>query len=51
MAALGVALGVERLLGLRGEPVPRGIHTPEALLDPAFAVERMADIGTTFVSA
>ncbi|MFQ6398312.1 saccharopine dehydrogenase [Nocardia sp. KC 131] len=46
--ALGVALGVERLLGLRGEPVAPGIHTPEALLDPVYVVERMAEIGTTF---
>ncbi|MEU7864318.1 hypothetical protein [Nonomuraea sp. NPDC049141] len=43
------ALGVERLLGLRGEAVAPGIHTPEALLDPAYAVERMVEIGTTFV--
>ncbi|WP_067462684.1 saccharopine dehydrogenase [Nocardia amamiensis] len=46
LTALGVALGVERLLGLRGEAVPPGIHTPEALLDPAYAVERMVEIGT-----
>lgn len=48
LTALGVALGVERLLGLRGEAVPPGIHTPEALLDPAYAVERMLEIGTVF---
>ena len=35
LTAVGIALGVERLLGLRGEPVLPGIHTPEALLDPA----------------
>ncbi|WP_330230636.1 saccharopine dehydrogenase [Nocardia sp. NBC_00508] len=51
LTALGVALGVERLLGLRGEAVAPGIHTPEALLDPAYAVEQMAEIGTTFVGA
>ncbi|WP_327114009.1 hypothetical protein OHB12_33170 [Nocardia sp. NBC_01730] len=51
MTALGVALGVERLLGLRGEAVAPGTHTPEALLDPAYAVERMVEIGTTFVGA
>jgi hypothetical protein len=48
LTAVGVALGVERLLGLRGDPVPPGIHTPEALLDPAYAVERMVEAGTTF---
>lgn len=51
LTALGVALGVERLLGLRGEPVPPGLHTPEALLDPAYAVRRMAETGATFVDA
>ncbi|GAA1687979.1 hypothetical protein GCM10009733_100790 [Nonomuraea maheshkhaliensis] len=48
LTALGVALGVERLLGLRGgAPVPPGPHTPEALIDPAYAAERMAEIGVT----
>ncbi|WP_336211818.1 hypothetical protein [Nonomuraea sp. LPB2021202275-12-8] len=51
LTALGIALGVERLLGLRGEAVSPGIHTPEALLDPAYAVERMGEIGATFVGA
>jgi hypothetical protein len=50
LTALGIALGVERLLGLRGEAVTPGIHTPEALIDPAYAVERMLEIGATFVS-
>ncbi|WP_329430005.1 hypothetical protein OG339_17365 [Streptosporangium sp. NBC_01495] len=51
LTALGVALGVERLLGLRGEAVAPGIHTPEALIDPAYAVERMVEIGATFADA
>jgi hypothetical protein len=51
LTALGIALGVERLLGLRGEAVSPGIHTPEALLDPAYAAERMAEIGAAFVNA
>ncbi|WP_280265721.1 saccharopine dehydrogenase [Nocardia wallacei] len=46
LTALGVALGVERLIGLRGDPVAPGIHTPETILDPADAVERMREIGT-----
>ncbi|WP_205717646.1 hypothetical protein [Actinomadura soli] len=44
------ALGVERPLGLRGEPACPGLHTPEALLDPALTVERMTAIGTTFAT-
>ncbi|MEU1736856.1 hypothetical protein [Streptosporangium sp. NPDC020145] len=46
LTALGVALGVERLLGLRGDPVAPGLYTPEALIDPALAVERMVEEGT-----
>ncbi|WP_283136043.1 hypothetical protein [Rhizohabitans arisaemae] len=46
LTALGIALGVERLLGLRGQPVAPGLYTPEALVDPAYAVERMAELGT-----
>ncbi|MFI7690031.1 hypothetical protein ACIBQ6_13220 [Nonomuraea sp. NPDC049655] len=46
LTALGIALGVERLLGLRGRPVTPGLYTPEALVDPAYAVERMAELGT-----
>ncbi|RDI49162.1 hypothetical protein DFR68_107290 [Nocardia mexicana] len=49
LTALGVALGIERLIGLRGDPVAPGIHTPEAILDPADAVERMREIGTLVV--
>lgn len=51
LTAVGVALGVERLLGLREEAPTPGIHTPEALIDPAYAVERMVEIGTTFIDA
>jgi hypothetical protein len=51
LTALGIALGVERLLGLRGQPVASGVHTPEGLLDPAYAVERMTELGTSFVEA
>ncbi|WP_405609754.1 saccharopine dehydrogenase [Streptomyces sp. NBC_01511] len=51
LTALGIALGVERLLGLRGGAVSPGIHTPEALIDPAYAVERMLETGATFVDA
>ncbi|MFE2046023.1 saccharopine dehydrogenase [Streptomyces sp. NPDC059477] len=49
LTALGIALGVERLLGLRGDTVPAGLHTPEALIDPAYAGERLAEIGAGYV--
>jgi hypothetical protein len=51
LTALGIALGVERLLGLRGEPVAPGIHTPEALIDSAYAVKRMTEIGAVVTDA
>ncbi|WP_405472710.1 saccharopine dehydrogenase [Streptomyces anulatus] len=51
MTATGIALGVERLLGLRGEAVAPGIHMPETLLDPAYAVERMTETGAYFIGA
>ncbi|MEU5865442.1 hypothetical protein ABZ815_30030 [Nonomuraea sp. NPDC047529] len=51
LTALGIALGVERLLGLRGAPVPPGLHTPEALIDPGYAAERMTEIGATITGA
>jgi hypothetical protein len=51
LTALGIALGVERLLGLRGGVVPPGIHTPESLLDPVYAIERLTELGASFVDA
>ncbi|WP_405146061.1 saccharopine dehydrogenase [Nocardia salmonicida] len=48
LTALGIALGVERLLGLRGDRPAPGIHTPEALVDPAYAVERLSEIGAVW---
>ncbi|MEU8898828.1 saccharopine dehydrogenase [Nocardia sp. NPDC048505] len=48
LTALGIALGVERLLGLRGSVPTPGIHTPESLIDPSYAVDRMREIGATF---
>jgi hypothetical protein len=47
MSARGVALAVERLLGLAGgPPVAPGLYHPESLLDPAYVVERMKEFGT-----
>ncbi|GAA1931909.1 hypothetical protein GCM10009837_67010 [Streptomyces durmitorensis] len=51
LTAVGIALGIERLLALRGDAVTPGIHTPEALIDPAYAVERMAETGAVFIDA
>ncbi|MFF8957409.1 saccharopine dehydrogenase [Streptomyces sp. NPDC014894] len=51
LTATGIALGVERLLGLRGDAVTPGIHTPESLLDPAYAVKRMREAGAAFIDA
>ncbi|NEW45042.1 saccharopine dehydrogenase [Nocardia cyriacigeorgica] len=49
LTSLGLALGVERLLGLRGDAVTPGIYTPEVLLDSAYVVEQLVDVGTSFV--
>ena len=51
LTALGIALGVERLLGLQGTAVAAGIHTPESLIDPAHAIARLTEIGAEFVDA
>jgi len=51
LTALGVALGVERLIGLRGERARPGIHTPESLIDPAYALERLVEVGASVVEA
>jgi hypothetical protein len=46
LTALGVALGLERLLGLDGdEPVAPGLYLPEVLIDPAYFVRRMTESG------
>lgn len=51
LTALGVALGVERLLGLKsGEPVPPGLYLPETLIDPGYFVGRMKEFGARFES-
>ncbi|MGW5919316.1 saccharopine dehydrogenase [Nocardia fluminea] len=48
LTALGITLGVERLLGLHGDRPAPGIHTPEALVDPAYAVARLSEIGAVW---
>ncbi|GAB4586835.1 saccharopine dehydrogenase [Nocardia sp. IFM 10818] len=51
LTALGVALGAERLLGLRGETVAPGVYTPEALLDPSYTIDLMVAAGARFTEA
>lgn len=47
LSARGVALAVERLLGLAGgPPVTPGLYHPERLLKPAYVVERLKEFGT-----
>jgi hypothetical protein len=47
MTALGVAVGVERLLGLAGgPPVAPGLYLPSVLIDPAYMVQRLEEYGT-----
>ncbi|MGY0499032.1 saccharopine dehydrogenase [Nocardia sp. FBN12] len=47
LTALGIALGAERLLGLNGTRPTPGIHTPESLIDPAYAMRRMREAGAS----
>ncbi|MGZ0153596.1 saccharopine dehydrogenase [Kribbella sp. WER1] len=46
LTALGIALTVEHLLG---EPVRPGLYTPESLIDPAYAAQRLTEVGATLL--
>lgn len=49
VTAMSVAVGLERLLGLAGgPPVAPGLYLPEVLIDPAYMVRRLEEIGTQF---
>ena len=49
LTALGVALAVERMLGLEGGAAPApGLYLPEVLIEPAYFVRRMKEFGATF---
>lgn len=51
LTALGVALGVERLLGLAGgEPLAAGLYLPEVIIDPDYFVERLREFGASIES-
>ena len=46
LTGLGVALAIERLLGLTGAGrVGPGLYLPETLIDPTYFVQRMRDFG------
>jgi hypothetical protein len=46
LSAIGLALAVERVLGLAGgAPVAPGLYHPEGLLDPDYVLGRLVDFG------
>lgn len=49
VTATGVAVGIERLLGLAGgPPVTPGLHLPSTVIDPSYLVARLEESGTRF---
>lgn len=47
MTALGVALAIQRLLGLAGgPPVAPGLYSPDVLLEPETVVRQLRELGT-----
>lgn len=49
VTAVGVALGVERLLGLAGgAPVVPGLYLPEVLIEPEYMIRRLKEFGVQF---
>ncbi|PTL77240.1 saccharopine dehydrogenase [Vitiosangium sp. GDMCC 1.1324] len=47
LTAVGVAVGIERLLGLvGGAPVAPGLYLPDVLIDPEYMVRRLKEAGT-----
>ncbi|MEH6421313.1 NAD(P)-dependent oxidoreductase [Pseudomonas sp. CGJS7] len=48
ITAVGIALGVERLLGLAGgEAVAPGLYTPDVLIDPVYQLRRLQEFGVS----
>jgi len=46
VTAVGVALGIERLLGLAGgAAVPPGLYLPDVLIEPGYALRRLQEAG------
>ncbi|MCE8022924.1 NAD(P)-dependent oxidoreductase [Billgrantia aerodenitrificans] len=51
MSGMGLALAIERLLGLDGgKPVAPGLHHPETILDPESVMNRLKEWGVRFHS-
>ncbi|MFP2905441.1 NAD(P)-dependent oxidoreductase [Pyxidicoccus sp. 3LFB2] len=49
MTAVGVAVALERLLGLAGgAPVAPGLYLPEVLIEPEYLMRRLEEFGTRF---
>lgn len=49
VTATGVAVGIERLLGLAGGAPPApGLYLPETLIEPEYLVRRLQDAGARF---
>jgi hypothetical protein len=49
VTAVGVAVALERLLGLAGgAPVAPGLYLPEVLIEPAYLMRRLEEAGTRF---
>ncbi|MFY0537759.1 hypothetical protein [Nannocystis pusilla] len=47
ITAVGVAVGVERLLGLAGgPPVPPGLYLPHVIIEPEHLLGRLVEFGT-----
>jgi hypothetical protein len=47
VTAMGVAVGIERLLGLAGgPPVAPGLYLPHVLIEPAYMLRRLEEAGT-----
>lgn len=52
VTALGVALGIERLIGLDGKaPAAPGLYFPEVLIDPEYALRRYKEFGMRIAQA
>ncbi|WP_394841714.1 NAD(P)-dependent oxidoreductase [Pendulispora brunnea] len=51
VTALGVAVGVEHLIGLAGAAVGPGLYLPEVLIEPEYMVRRLKEFGMQFRSS
>lgn len=47
LTALGVALMMERLAGLKGAPPAAGLYLPNTLIEPSYMIERIEQFGAS----